>query len=73
VSVLHPSPLFIVLVLQLAPTAVVLKPKSNELNLKLLLFVLFINVYIYFSCYYSLIFAFCLYVCVFSFLLVFAL
>jgi hypothetical protein len=41
---------FIVLVLQLATIAVVLKPKYNELNLKvllfLLLFVLFINVYI---------------------------
>jgi hypothetical protein len=46
VSVLQSLPFFIVLVLQLAPIAVVLKPKNNELNLKLLLFVLFINVYI---------------------------
>jgi hypothetical protein len=39
-SVLHPSPFFIVLVLQLAPIAVMLKPKNNVLNLTLLLLLL---------------------------------
>jgi hypothetical protein len=82
-SVLHPSPFFIVLILQLAPRAVVLILKYNVLNLKLLLFALFINVIYVF--YFSLLFmlmellllllpCFCvLFVCVFSSLLVLAL
>jgi hypothetical protein len=49
VSVLHPLPFFIVLVLLLASMAVVLEPKNNELNVNVLffklLFVLFINLY----------------------------